>query len=149
MEPGPEKITVKIERVRGPGKPPKYKNALELEDAIDAYFNEGVKLRTVIVGKGEKARILEVPIPTICGLCYYLGFASRQSFYDMEAKKDLSYTIKRARLFIEKEYEEQLQVGNTVGAIFALKNLGWTDKQDLNVTGEAIVIKLPEKFKDM
>ena len=113
------------------GRPPKYKDAESLQVAIDNYFNN-LPEKDKILGSGVK---VSVPVPTISGLCYELGYASRQSFYDLEKVDEFSYTIKRARLFIEKEYEEQLQVGNTTGAIFALKNMGWKDKTetDLNV----------------
>lgn len=106
----------------------------ELESAIDEYFKKGVKLRQVEVGTSDKKQVIEIPIPTITGLCFYIGFASRQSFYDLEKNKDFSYTIKRARLFIEQEYEEQLHFGNVTGAIFALKNMGWIDKTERGYT---------------
>ena len=115
------------------GHPPFYKTPEELQEVINDYFNDGVHKRKVEVGKGENKQVIEIPVPTITGLCYYLGFESRQSFYDHEEREGFSYTIKRARLFIEKEYEEQLQVGNTVGAIFALKNMGWLDTMQSKV----------------
>lgn len=117
------------------GRPPIFETVEELESKINQYFNEGVKIRTVIIGKPPNQQAIEVPIPTITGLCYYCGFESRQSFYDYEKNEDFSYTIKRARLFIEQEYEEQLSVGNTVGAIFALKNMGWKDKTEIEQSG--------------
>lgn len=110
---------------------PKYKTAKELQAAIDKYFTSGVKRKTIIVGGAR----VDIEVPTISGLCYELGFQSRQSFYDMEKVPELTYTIKRARLFMEKEYEEMLQVGNTTGAIFALKNFGWIDKQVIDYSG--------------
>ena len=118
-----------------PGRPPKFKTAEELQDAINDYFNNGVEKKKVLVGRAPNQELLEIPVPTITGLCYYIGFESRQSFYDYEKKDGFSYTIKRARLFIEKEYEQLLQVGNTTGAIFALKNMGWSDKQTVEHEG--------------
>ena len=118
-----------------PGRPPKFKTAEELQDAINDYFNNGVEKKKVLVGRAPNQELLEIPVPTITGLCYYIGFESRQSFYDYEKKDGFSYTIKRALLFIEKEYEQLLQVGNTTGAIFALKNMGWSDKQTVEHEG--------------
>jgi hypothetical protein len=118
------------------GRPPKFNTADELKDAIHDYFTNGVKQKQVIVGKAPNQTVVEIPVPTISGLCYHVGYESRQSFYDLEKSDKFSYTVKRARLFIEKEYEEQLQTGNTVGAIFALKNMGWTDKQTTEHEGE-------------
>lgn len=110
------------------GCPPFYDTPEALQGKIDEYFKSGLKKRTVFVGKDKEP--VEVEMPTISGLAYFLGFASRQSFYDYEKREGFSYTIKRARLFIEVDYEEQLQHGNTTGAIFALKNMGWKDKTE-------------------
>ena len=117
----------------GAGQPPFFKTNEELQQKIDEYFTDGVKIREIIVGKEPNKQAIKIPVPTITGLALFCGFASRQSFYDYEDRPQFSYTIKRARTFIELEYEEQLQVGNTVGAIFALKNMGWTDKIEQNV----------------
>ncbi len=120
------------------GQPPKYKTVKELEEKIHEYFTKGIKIRTVLIGKAPNQTTIKIPVPTITGLVIHLGFESRTSFYDYEKKVEFMYTVKRARLFIECEYEEQLQHGNVTGAIFALKNMGWKDKteQDLNIKGE-------------
>lgn len=122
------------EKNRG-GRPPFYKAVEELESKIDEYFNSGIKIREVLIGKIPNQTLVKVPVPTISGLAIFLGFESRQSFYAYENKEEFSYTIKKARFFIEREYEEQLQYGNTVGAIFALKNMGWRDKQEIEHSG--------------
>lgn len=70
--------------------------------------------------------------PTISGLAYHLGFESRQSFYDYEEKPEFTYTIRKCRLFMEAHYEARLQGNNPTGAIFWLKNAGWTDKQEID-----------------
>lgn len=122
------------------GAPPRFATAEALQASVDEYFQWGVRTKPVIVGKGDSQKVIDVPIPTISGLCYFLGFESRQSFYDYEKKEGFAYTVKRARLFIEQEYEMQLNAGNTVGAIFALKNMGWIDKvsNDVTTNGESI-----------
>jgi hypothetical protein len=114
------------------GRPPIFENVEALENSIHDYFTNGVKKRKVVVGKAPNQQVVEIEVPTITGLCYYIGFESRQSFYDYELRPEFSYTVKRARLFIEQEYEEQLITGNTVGAIFALKNMGWRDKKEVD-----------------
>jgi hypothetical protein len=118
------------------GRPPIFETVDDLDNAIHKYFNEGVKIRKVVVGKAPNQQVIEIEVPTITGLCYYIGFESRQSFYDYELRPEFSYTVKRARLFIEQEYEEQLITGNTVGAIFALKNMGWKDKHETEHSGD-------------
>jgi hypothetical protein len=113
------------------GRPPVYNNPEELQKAISDYFENGVKQKEIIVGKD----LVKIPIPTITGLCVHCGFESRQSFYAYELKPEFCYTIKAARLLIEQHYEELLQVGNTTGAIFALKNFQWTDSQQIEHSG--------------
>ena len=112
------------------GRPPFYSDPNELQLKVDEYFNNCPDKKAITVGFDR----IDVPVYSICGLAYHLGFESRQSFYDYENVPEFSYTIKRARLFIEKEYEEQLSVGNTIGAIFALKNMGWKDKSEQEIT---------------
>lgn len=114
------------------GRPPKYETNDELQDAIDNY------VKKIKDSKGKEKL-------TISGLCYELGFCSRQSFYDLEKDEKFSYTIKRARLFIESNYESKLTEQNATGSIFALKNFGWKDKQELEhggVDGAPIQITL-------
>lgn len=103
------------------GRPPKYKTAKELQDKIDEFFEESEELK---------------PIITISGLCYHLGFCSRQSFYDLQEKEEFSYTIKKARLRIEMYYESLLMSRVATGAIFALKNFGWSDRQEIDHTSK-------------
>jgi len=62
----------------------------------------------------------------------FCGFADRSAFYEYEKKPDFAYTIKRAREFIAREYEEILQANGSSAAIFALKNFGWTDRQEIS-----------------
>ena len=112
---------------------PRFETAKELQTKIDKYFKNCPDKKKIVTKTGS---VIEVPILTICGLCLYCGFESRQSFYDYEKRPAFSYTIKRARLFIEKEYEQMLQGQNCTGAIFALKNLGWIDKTSQEITGK-------------
>jgi len=74
--------------------------------------------------------------PTITGLALFLGFESRQSIYDYEKNGEFSYTIKRARLYVENSYEKDLRSKHSTGAIFALKNFGWADKTEIDHTSK-------------
>lgn len=113
------------------GRPALYTDPITLEQKIEEYFNGGANKRTIIVGKGESKQSIEIPIITITGLCYFLGFESRQSFYDYESNVEFSYIIKKARLRVEMQYEEMLQMDvSAAGPIFALKNMDWKDKTE-------------------
>jgi hypothetical protein len=73
--------------------------------------------------------------PTMSGLAWFMGFASRQSIWEYRKKPGFEHVANRAALFVEKGYEQQLAQGRGDGGIvFALKNFGWTDKQDVNHT---------------
>lgn len=111
----------------------------ELREKVIEYFTSGRQTKEYYDKKAE--RLVEVPVLTITGLTLFLGFADRSSFYNYEARGDkkdateeevaISYTLKRARTFIEGEYEAQLQTWAATGAIFALKNFGWKDTQTI------------------
>lgn len=103
------------------GRPPAYETPEEMQKLIEEYIEKC----------NEKKEQL-----TITGLCYHLGFNSRQSFYDYEQKSQFAYTIKRARLLIENSYELSLRRYGRAGDIFALKNFGWHDKQEVEHSGE-------------
>lgn len=118
------------------GRPPKYETTEELQEAVDGYFNGGMKKRAVVVGKADDREVVYIPSPTITGLVLYLGFADRHSFYDLEKDEKFSHTIKRARTFIENEYEEILRLTGNAGAIFALKNFGWRDERQLALSDD-------------
>lgn len=113
------------------GQPPKYETPEELQVKINEYFDKGVNLKEVIIGPPNNRQKILIKVPTITGLCLYLGFESRQSFYAYEKRPKFCYTIKKARLSIEREYEEQLQTNNPTGAIFALKNFDWKDDKTI------------------
>jgi len=114
------------------GRPPLFKTPESLQEMVVDYF-DNLPTRKLTVG----GVTLDLPTPTITGLALHLGFESRQSFYDYENREntEYSYIIKRARLFIEHEYEKCLHGTSPTGAIFALKNFGWKDKQETELTG--------------
>jgi hypothetical protein len=121
------------------GRPPFYETPEQFEAKVADYF-DNPPTKPMRFGND----VIEVPVPTITGLALHLGFESRQSFYDYESKAGFTYTVKKARAKIEKHYEELLQTGGGAGAIFALKNFGWKDKTETDLTsnGEAVGIPL-------
>lgn len=124
------------------GRPPKYETPEEMQEAIDTYFNSK---KPEFAGNDLKGYpIYKLNPPTITGLSLHLGFASRQSYYDYEKKKDFSYTMKRARLYCENYIEESLYSGDIPpsAGIFALKNFGWSDKQEVEHSGSMNVVYL-------
>ena len=118
------------------GRKPKISDVETMQAKIDDYFAycpDKVTLSCFDKNSGEWVTY-DKKTPTICGLALYLGFLSRKAFYDYEQKPEFSDTIKKARLKIENEYEKQLYNDKCTGAIFALKNLGWKDKTETEIT---------------
>jgi hypothetical protein len=143
------------------GAKPTYDNPEDMQLKISEYVNMCIpeflkdpRTQELIITKGQPIMI-NPNKPTITGLCMHLGFESRQSFYDYEKKELFSYTIKRARLFIENSYEQDIRNPDIkpTGSIFALKNFGWSDKKEIEHSGAAVSItvtapKAIEESKD-
>lgn len=118
------------------GRPPIYETPEELEKKINEYYDSlSAKVIPGLEGDGSDDEITYAEPATITGLALYLGFESRQSFYDYERKENFSYIIKKARLRIEHEYEKKLHYKNPTGSIFALKNMGWDDRTQIKHEG--------------
>jgi len=129
------------------GRPPMYNTPEELQAKIEEYFEGGFRKVRRIVGGKE----VEMPKITISDLVLFLGFCDRHSFYEYEKKPEFTHTIKRARSMIEREYEDRLTENNPAGAIFALKNFNWTDKQEIThgfdaATLDLILSALPPEY---
>lgn len=102
------------------GRPPIYKNKEELQVLIDGYF--------------EDCAVRERP-PTIAGLAYWLD-VDRRTIYYYEKRDEFFHTIRRARDRIIMNIEEELISKGNSGTIFLAKNYGYTDKQEVEHSGE-------------
>jgi hypothetical protein len=114
------------------GRPTIYSNPDEMCAIIDCYFDN-------CKNDGEH--------PTICGLALACGFDSRSTIYEYEKKPEFSYMIKRAMLKIENTYEKRACSSIPTGPIFVLKNMGWKDKTEHDISGGLQVkrMELPAK----
>ena len=110
------------------GKPSFFNDVESFQKRVVEYFESFIDL-----DEKSKDPVLGTK-PTTTGLAMWLGFKSRQSLYDYNKKDEFSYIIKKASLLIEMGYEEQLDSKNATGAIFALKNMNWTDKVETDNT---------------
>jgi hypothetical protein len=101
-----------------------------LQSKVNEYFTSGAEIRYEYIKNRDNTVNKEVRyIYTFTGLILFLGFVSRATYFEWENKKSIySDILKKARLRIEQNYESMLQTNNPVGAIFALKNQGWTDQ---------------------
>ena len=145
-----------MEKNKG-GRPPKYKTREELQAKIDEYFDScWVDKITQVTDKDgniteSNVRYQDRPY-TVAGLAQYLGFNSRQSLLDYDAKPQFLDVIKKAKLKIEMFIEEQLVAGkNAAGPIFWLKNHAeYRDKteQEVLITKPLVVIHERSSRKD-
>lgn len=71
---------------------------------------------------------------TITGVCLALDI-EKTTFYDYAKRPEYKKIVNRARMLVENAYELSLRENGRAGDIFALKNFGWTDKQELEVSG--------------
>lgn len=96
------------------GRPRHYTDPAEFDRAVDAYVAQCVAD--------------EQPI-TWTGLALALGFASRSAIDEYAKYDGFLYSVQRAKLIVENAYEKRLHGNAPTGAIFALKNMDWADKQ--------------------
>ena len=68
---------------------------------------------------------------TVTGLALAVGVASRQGLMDYERRAEYHDAVKRSKMRVEHQYEVRLSTPQPTGAIFALKNLGWSDLQQI------------------
>jgi hypothetical protein len=110
----------KTKAKRPPGKPRKIKSPEEFEKLATAYFDK-------CKAENKKA--------TICGLALGLGLSTRTSLDAYLSYEGFEEVAAAAKMRVEHEYEQRLFSSSPVGAIFALKNMGWQDKQQVDVEG--------------
>jgi len=125
------------------GRPPMY----DADKKVDVNKMER-RLKQYFADQDEKARPY-----TVTGIAMALKFGAKSSLYDYSDKDTvLSYMIKCALLRVENQHEESLSTRQScTGNIFALKNMGWSDKHeiDTNIRGDIIIVTgVPEPDED-
>lgn len=101
------------------GRPLDYKSPEEMEVVIDEYFNWCISNKVEL---------------TITGLGLFLGFSCRETLDEYGKRPEFSDIVKRGKYCVENAYELNLHTFKYGGAIFALKNMGWKDQQEQNIT---------------
>lgn len=105
------------------GRPLKFRTPEELEQKIDDYFDN--------THKDEW---------TWTGLALHLG-TSRELLREYKERPEFVDTLKKALLKVENSYEIDLKKSGRPGTIFALKNFGWKDKTETDVTSNGETLK--------
>lgn len=120
------------------GRKPRYKDKAEIEEKINTYFNSckgeilmNKQTGEPILTKYGQPVIVNAKPPTVTGLALALGFTSRQSLLNYQAKKEFMDTITRAKMVVEEYTEGRLfDKDGSNGAKFSLMNnfKGWNDR---------------------
>ena len=119
--------------LRKVGRPLKIESPEQMEQILNEYFETT-----------EENKI------TLTGICLALNL-DKSNFYEYEKREGYEDIVKRARMIVENSYEISLRENGRTGDIFALKNFGWTDKQeiDTNTQGKVTIINsLPKDDED-
>ncbi len=140
------------------GRPPVFRSVGEIQEKIDAYFAqcEGKPLTdedgNPLLDKRGNVILVGIHPPTITGLALALGFKSRQSLLDYQAKKEFSDTVTRAKMQVEAYAEERLfDRDGQRGAEFTLKyNFRWEQdwERDGNAGGVVMLAPVKEQEKE-
>ena len=106
------------------GRPLKFESVEQLKESIDFYFSDTPKEQWTVTG-------LALALNTYRDVLmdYHHGK------YD-EEDRDFSNTIKRAKEMIHNVYELDLRLKGRSSDIFALKNFGWRDQQNIDHTNK-------------
>lgn len=76
---------------------------------------------------------------TLSGLLLHMNINGKKRLDEYREHVVFNEVVEWALQLIENGYEKQLVRGkNANGAIFALKQFGWHDKQDIHHSGEAV-----------
>lgn len=135
-------------KITGKTNPLRYKSAAEMSAAIEEYFRdcEGHVLtdssgKTVVYDRNGEPVIVGAHPPTVTGLALALGFKTRQSLLNYQARSDkFNDIITVAKSRCEEYAERRLYDRDGVnGAKFSLTNnfKGWREKP-LEDTSDAL-----------
>lgn len=105
----------------------------DISTDIDVFDKKGNYVKTTTKVERHYERPPEPP--TLTGLVLYLGFSGRKQLGMYEMKPLFKECIATIRTRIEYEYEKRLHTQAVVGAIFALKQMGWDDNQQTDEEG--------------
>lgn len=142
-KPKEQKANIKLDKYIG--TPRKYETPEQMQEIIDEYFKECAE-------NGK--------YPTVSMLAYRLDMG-RQSLLnyekcieldtlkncDDEMRKRFMDTVKKAKAYIEGQYEDRLinDGRSPIGTIFTLKNnYNWVDKQEIEQTNKTIKVTLED-----
>jgi len=120
------------------GRPRVFEEVEDFCTAVQAYFDECVENDSPLY---------------LTEMILHIGLSSRESLDEYGRRPEFSDSVKRAKLYIALSYERCLRGTTPAGAIFALKNFGWTDgktvKKDEHLLKTQKIGELPPQLQNM
>jgi hypothetical protein len=111
------------------GRPMIWETPEKLQESVDKYFQSTDRW-------------------TLSGLAVFIGI-DRKTLYNYADRNEFFHIIKEARDRVESIYEERaIYDNNPTGVIFALKNMGWTDRLATDHTTQGEKITAPITWTD-
>jgi len=98
------------------GRLPIFSDSKKMEEILNKYFEETPEEKITLTGI-----ILALDI-------------SKDTFYQYAKLPEFKAIIDKARLRVENSYETDLREKGRAGDIFALKNFGWKDKTETEIS---------------
>lgn len=115
------------------GRPPAFESVKDLEDRCQAY--------------ASRIETDDDFVPTVNELAISLGI-SRETLNQYRNKPDFADALKNVFGKLESWWEKRLAANGCTGAIFWLKNQGWTDKTEQVVTANVNLREMPDADVD-
>lgn len=127
LKPGEPERELREDERSGRVTPKKFNSPEEFDQLVDAFFEDCEES-----WHDEKRKSV---FPTLHRLIIWMGFCDARHILDWlktEMGRDYDMQWRRARTLVADGYEQRLPGTTPTGAIFALKNMGWSDKQELS-----------------
>lgn len=124
------------QKVNLAGRPYLFQDADELRERLQKYFDETPISEWTVTG---------LALELECDRDTLLNYETNKQGQHENVSKEIIRLIKKAKMLVHNAYEKDLRNKARSGDIFALKNFGWTDKQELDHTTAGKPLILPSE----
>lgn len=127
------------------GRPPQYDSPEKFAEKLNEYIEYEDSMKPI-----DKATKQGKGVYTIEGAALFLGFATRDSFYDYAKKEEFSYIVNRFKLFLTDWNVKKLYwAGTFPGAKFWLTNHGGYTEETVQHQNQTVTkVTIEEKKRE-